>query len=93
MTNNNENAMTYDEAIAAGLFPHGADGLETKVAEMMEIVRDTETLEPRTARQVGENDAPDLISLDLTQEEHGVVGDGPPKQKADARAGLNSRQG
>ncbi|CAN7155163.1 hypothetical protein [Rhizobium sp. LjRoot254] len=62
--------MTYDDAIAAGLFPHGADALETKVAEMMEIAGDSKTLEPHTASQVGENHAPDLISLDLTQEEH-----------------------
>jgi hypothetical protein len=70
MTNKNEDAMTYDEAIAAGLFPHGADALEAKVAEIMEIAHETEALEPRTARQVGDNDVPVLISLDLTQEEH-----------------------
>ncbi|UVC08231.1 hypothetical protein IHQ71_24250 [Rhizobium sp. TH2] len=69
MTNINEDAMSYDEAIAAGLFPHGADALDAKVAEMMEIAHETEGLEPRTARQVGGNDAPDLISLVLTPEE------------------------
>jgi hypothetical protein len=70
MTNKNEDAMTYDEAIAAGLFPHGADALEAKVDEIMEIAHETEALEPRIARQVGGNVAPDLISLVLTPEEH-----------------------
>jgi hypothetical protein len=72
MTNIKEDPMTYDEAIAAGLFPHGADSLETRVAEMMEITRDPEIPDQGTGSQVGQHDA-DLISVDLTREEHAHI--------------------
>jgi hypothetical protein len=73
MANIKCDAMTYDEAIAAALFPHGADSLETKVAEMMEIAREPETFEQWTSPQVDDVDAADLIILDLTQEEHAHI--------------------